>query len=250
MVKKTSTRLSKFKSTQRFEPRLHLKNHTSNAFTKAYNSREHRFDVGASATERDRLLQRKLLAVQIGTKHTLEFLNEDQSQIPSQCNLVEHQAYAMTRSACARLNVLVQRLDEDANGPIDFRVGAARNQDKALANAICVRQKGKYPYNPDHFDILQITDISNRQVWALPMRTYRAGLIVSFFSEAALMKGHLGCGIAWKDAHKQYHYDMKTEEGIRAYVDACCLAASTPELSDKKWYMHALVSHMHTRVAA
>ena len=52
--------LSSFDQTYIFQPRLHLKIESSNKFTEAYTAKRYRFDVGKSADECDRLLQRQV----------------------------------------------------------------------------------------------------------------------------------------------------------------------------------------------
>jgi len=91
--------LRRFPLGQAFHYRLHLKIVIKNAFTLAMNHRDIRYDVGASATEGDRLVGRKIEIVERGT-HTLTFLNEDDSQIPSVYHQVEHKAFFMTLAAC------------------------------------------------------------------------------------------------------------------------------------------------------
>lgn len=97
------TMLSQFDSTQTFQPRLHLKITSSNEFTEAYNAKEHRYDVGRSADECQRLMERKLSVVRVGVKHTLRYLNEDDSQIPAEHHRLEHKAFAMTRELVQKL---------------------------------------------------------------------------------------------------------------------------------------------------
>lgn len=67
--------LTAFNNTQSFKPRLHAKIKSSHKFTKAYSAKEIRFDVGSSESECQRLLQRIILAVQTGTKQSLDYLN-------------------------------------------------------------------------------------------------------------------------------------------------------------------------------
>lgn len=234
--------LRAFDDTQIFQPRLRAKNQSSHKFTKAYSATDIRFDVGTSESECKRLLQRLILAVQTGTKQSLHYLNENISQIPSRNHFVEHQAFSLIRAACAQENVIVQRLHHDAYGPIDFRVGQARIQDKTLSEIemLTLRKKGGHPYNPDHFDILQFTDSTNGQAYALPTRIVRDGQIFSFHSGDFLMKGGLAMSATWKDAHKEYLYDLNSKTGILAYVAACTAASQIPQLTDQNWYSNLL----------
>lgn len=236
-----SQMLSRFEHTQTFAPRLHLKRTSPNKFTEAYNAKEHRFDVGKSAEECNRLIERKLAAVREGPKQTLTYLNEDNSQICGKNHKLEHKAFAITREACARINVDVEHVFEDAYGPVDFRVGnASRNQDKVLRRQVTLRGSGKHPYNPDSIDIFQLTDIDTHQVYALPMRLIKDGQVVSFFDETALMQEHLGCTAGWKKANQKHLYDLKNSADIQAYVNACIAASKVPMLSDCAWYSNII----------
>ena len=229
--------LTQFDKKQIFAPRLHLKRTSSNKFTQAYNAKEHRYDVGKSAEECKRLMERKLAAVEAGVKRTLSFLNDDNSQICGENHQVEHKAFVFIREACARINVDVERFLQDAYGPVDFRVGSiSRNQDKILRRQVKMRGLGSHPYNPDDIDIFQLSDLDKQQVYALPMRLIKDDQIVSFFSETTLMQEHLGCTAVWREANKQYLYDLTDEKGIQAYVDACIAASDVPMLTDCAWY--------------
>ncbi len=228
--------LSTLEPKQSFGPTLHLKTQTPNVFTKAINAEEHRFDVGKSADERKRLLVRKILAQRTGVKHTLEYLNEDPSQIPSEMHRRELEAFAMVRTACAKIDVIIERHHEDAYGPVDYRVATARIQDKTLARQANMRNAGRHPYNPDEIDILQVTDVDHQQVYALPMRVVRQNKIESFLSEEALMRRNLTCSPKWKEAHKQYLFDLKDVSGIKAYSKACEAASRVPKLTDESFF--------------
>lgn len=236
--------LSTFDQTYIFQPMLHLKIASSHKFTVAHNAQHYRFDVGKSADECDRLMQRKLIAVQSGVKHTLTYLNEHDSQIPSESHRLEHKAFAITRTACSTVGVNVEHLQSDAYGPVDFHVGGApRIQDKAVTYQADMRSSGRHPYNPDDIDILQITDVNTKTVYALPMRVIRDNKVVSFFSEEALMRHVLTCGTIWKEAHKEYMYDLNNTTGVKAYIAACLAANKVPQLTDRSWYSNMLTAN-------
>lgn len=237
--------LNQFDPKQTFQPILHLKIKSSNKFTKVYNTKEHRYDVGSSSDECKRLLDRKLSTIRIGVKRTLTYLNEDDSQIPQQNQRLEQRAFALTRAACARIEIVASRISEDAYGPVDFRIGnIARNQDKVFGGQVCMRSAGGLPYNPDNIDIFQLTDLHKQQIYALPMRLEEEdGKIVSFFSETALMRRMLTCSAAWKEANEKYLHDLKDEAGIQAYVDACIAASQVPQLTDREWYSNMLTAN-------
>ena len=139
--------LSTFKLTQTFVPMLRLVRKTNNKFTLAYNDPEFRFDV---KNDNERLLARKVEIVTIGRKHSLTFLNEDNSQIPSESHRIEQQSMNMTRSVCNAINIKVERHHKDACGPVDFIVNEiTRVQDKVANKIFNVRSKYRLPYNPD-----------------------------------------------------------------------------------------------------
>lgn len=236
--------LEQFEPDQAFTPVLHMTQTSANKFTMAYNATKHRYDVGKSVDERKRLLDRKVSAARYGAKHTLTYLNEDDSQIPGETHRLEHEAFSLTRAACARIGVDVKRIPEDAYGPIDFRLGnIARNQDKVFRRQVCMRPVGRHPYNPDNIDIFQLTDLDKKHVYALPMRLIRDGKVESFFSETALMRFSLTCSAAWKEANKIYLYDLKDETGIQSYVNACIAASQVPQLTDRAWYSNILTAN-------
>lgn len=240
--------LRHFDDAQLFQPQLHLAREPYNKFTMEYNAQKYRYDVGRSADECKRLLERKVSAVRGGVKHTLEYLNEDDSQIPSPSHRIEQKAFALTRAACRRVTVDAQRYFQDAYGPVDFRVdNDARIQDKVFNNKngqVPMRKSGHYPYNPDGIDVFQLTDIDTHKIYALPMRQMvQDGQVESSFSETALMRGQLCCSAAWKEANKQHLYDLKDEAGIRAYANVCTAASQIPQLTDREWYSNMLTAH-------
>lgn len=238
------TMLSQFDSKQTFQPRLHLKVTSFNKFTEAYNAKRHRYDIGHSADECKRLLERKVSAVHDGVKRSLTYLNENDSQILGENHRLEHRAFVLTRAACARIGVDIARATEDAYGPVDFRLcKIVRNQDKIFGGQVCMRSHGGLPYNPDDIDILQLTNLDSQRVYALPMRLVKDDKIVSTFSETALMRQNLTCSAAWKEANKNYLYDLKNEAGIRAYVEACTAASQVPILTDCAWYSNMLAAN-------
>ena len=52
-----------------------------------------------------------------------------------------------------------------------------------------MRKHGRIPYNPDIFDIFQLTNITTCTVYAIPIRTIENNIIISTFSSEILMKG-------------------------------------------------------------
>ena len=237
--------LSTFDTEQNFCPVLKLKKKSLHPFTMAYNSPEFRFDVGASADECARLRQRKLDHAVNGVKRTLLYLNEDDSQIPSEGNRRELASMKVTRDACKMIGASVVRLHEDANGAVDFRVRYGeynvKIQDKAIGQTFSMRNEGKHPYNPDTIDVLQTTLVEERCVYAIPMRMMKDSRVVSTFSEADLMKKSIRVTCEpWRIRFAAFHHDLNTDAGRRSYLAACVAAVAVPSLSDRDFYKNML----------
>lgn len=236
-----------FDGTQRFSPRLHskLSENASKPFSKFINKREHRFDVLDSDTERKRLLDRRLEIVQIGQKHTLTYLNEDMSQIPGVNHRVEQKAFEITREACAGADAEVARRVKDGYGAVDFRVFSstfeARIQDKSTNGTTWgLRPEGRYPYNPDSIDILQLTHVKTKIVYAIPMRVAQDDGVQSCLTPEQLMK----MSISSKN-FAAFRYDLNTDLGAQGYVAACMSASKVPALSDHSFYTKMLEDNKH-----
>ena len=230
--------LKNFVSTQRFEPKLYLERSSTNQFTNIYNESSYRFDVGLHESERTRLLDRIVQIVSIGKKYSLEFLNEDDSQIPSENHRIEFASYKITRDACKKFGVITQRLHEDSYGSVDFRVINARIQDKVLCEdrVFNFRGVGRHPYHPNKIDIMQITMMETKFVYAIPMRVLNDGLVTSHFSERELMYTSITMSNFWKIKHEKFLCDFNTDEGIEQYLRICDEATKIPSLSDETWY--------------
>lgn len=237
--------LNGFDKTIRFEPRLHLGRLSYHPFTNAYNDPQFRFDVGRKVSDRARLRARRVEIVDSGIKRSLRFLNEDDSQIPCQTHRVEQRSFTATRKACAGLGATVERLHEDAYGSVDFRVnGKARIQDKVSGKTFNVRRSGGYPFDPDTFDVLQVSDLGANVVYALPMRIKRNdGGVDSFFTARELMRNSVTIGKQWREQHAAYRHDLKTEEGARSYVNACEEAAAVPQLTERAFYANMIAEY-------
>ena len=233
--------LNKFVSSQIFNPTLHLTKKSAREFTNAMNNPMFRFDVGKSSKECDRLLEKKMDFIKTGIKHSLTFLNEDDSQIPCEGHRIEQKSLNMTRSVCNVINIKVERKHEDSYGPVDFIVnGNVRVQDKVGKNIFNVRHEGKLPYNPDDIDIFQVTDLENNIVYAIPMRVMANETVTSFFTVKQLMRYTVWFGIKWKEDHKQFKHDFKTKEGVLSYVKACEEASKVPQLTDRSFYKNMI----------
>lgn len=165
------TNIQAFDDSLQVSPRLHLSTSLAAAkpFTQFITKPEYRFDIGKSRSECKRLLARKVEIVRTGHLNTLEFLNEDDSQVPGCNHRVEQAAFVLTREACASIGAMVTRIVNDGYGSVDFRVNPdsfnARLQDKVESNDSCgLRPQGRHPYNPDSVDILQITNITTKMI--------------------------------------------------------------------------------------
>ena len=233
--------LKKFNMTQTFQPRLHLMRKTNNEFTIAMNNELFRFDVGQSESECNRLLIKRLEFIKKGNKYSLDFLNEDDSQIPGKDHRTEQKSFNMTRTACNTILIKVERRYTDAYGPVDFIINnISRVQDKIASKKFCNRHEGKLPYNPDDIDIFQLSDLVNQIVYAIPMRIINDELISSFFSVEKLMKTTVRLGVKWKESNKQFKHDLKTKEGILSYVKVCEEASQIPQLTDRSFYKNMI----------
>lgn len=234
------TLLSKLDGTFGFKPIVHLKIKTSHPFTAVYNQSQFRFDVGSSQAECERLKTRMVDIVRTGEKHSIKYYNEDLSQIPNRNHQIEQQAFAETRDACAIVGCEVNRLHEDSYTSIDYRVYPARVQSKAFSAAskgmFSMRVYEGHPYNPDHFDIFQISNLFAKVVYAFPMRVQKQDKVESFFSEEQLIKHRVYTSEAWKENNEAYKFDLQDPVDIQRFVDTCKAAAAVPALTDKTWH--------------
>ena len=141
----------------------------------------------------------------------------------------------------------VERLHEDSYGPVDFRVNSARIQDKVFSNQnrFNLRREGKYPYNSDDIDILQITNIDKKTVYAIPMRIVKSKLIESTFSSIELMKSAIRISEAFKERFQKYLFDLNVEKEIQAYITTCEKAKNTPQLTDINFYQKMIDENSH-----
>ena len=239
--------LTRFDLSQRFSPILHLKIRlaAANQFTQAISDKQFRFDVGKSKKECARLLKRKIEIIKTGEKQSLQFWNEDKSQIPGKDHWTEQRSFNLTRSACAKMGVLAQRLHEDAYTLVDFRVSRARVQDKVRKRVYGNRHPGSHPYNPDEFDVLQVTCLEDGTAFVFPSRLVKDDKIESFFSDDQLMKCTVSTRNIWKTENAEYMHDLSTEEGAKSYVAACEAAAQIPPLTDRDFYQNMLNANQH-----
>lgn len=211
--------LKTFDNTQQFRPILHLKLRNNNKFTITMNDPIYRFDIGKSSSEIERLLQYKLEFIKIGIKYSIEFLNEDDSQIPCAAHRIEHESFVMTRDACAKIGVIVKKQVEDNYTCIDFRINNnVKIQDKTFKNRFTMRREQKLPYNPDSFDILQLSNLESQTVYAIPMRYTLDDIIKSTFSKDILMKRSVHYSENFKNTYNKYKFDLKTNEGKQLLI--------------------------------
>jgi hypothetical protein len=239
--------LKKFNFKQTFNPKLHLVKKSYNEFTNAMNDPMFRFDVGESSKECNRLLEHKLKFIKIGIKYSLIFLNEDDSQIPGESNRIEQKSMNMTRTACKKINVSVERKHENSYSVVDFIVNKrvsvqdkAIGLNKAVGQKFCIRRGGGLPYNPDDIDIFQVSDLINSIIYAIPMRVMTNGIITSFFTTEQLMKTTVKFGPKWKEDHKQFKHDFKNSESALSYVKACETANAITQLTDREFYTNMI----------
>ena len=235
--------LNKFENTQTFQPRLHLQIKSTNDFTIAYNSKDFRYDVGCieSKEERQRFFKERAIIIRSGIKHSLQFLNEDDSQIPNEYHRNEQHSLMIIQEACKKVGVEVHKIRDDAYTCVDFRVDGCRVQEKTLGENgthVHIRNLGGLPYDSDKIDILQISQ--KLKVYVIPMRKYDGdGNIVSNMSEADLVKIKYG---RWK---QNIMCDLSTKKGIQKYVKLCAEAKEIPSLTDHDFYKNMITKNAH-----
>ena len=241
--------LQRFRTTQDFRPYLYLSNPV-HPFTKFVSQKQYRYEVSQSKEECNRLLQCKIDYVQTGHKQTLQFLNEDRSQLPSPTQWVEQRAFNMVREACSQVGATLVRLLEDSYGKVDFRLNPesfdCRIQDKTISRqAFGFRRQNGHPFNPDAVDVLQVTQIAEKTVYAIPFRKLDKGLIVSHFSGYQLLRRSVWLSKQWIADHAKFRHDLSTEAGVRSYVAACEAAAGVPPLTNTTFYSKLLADNQH-----
>lgn len=241
--------LKGFRTTQTFRPCLYLPN-PIHPFTKFVSQSQYRFEVSRSKEECNRLLQCKIDFVKTGQKQTLQFLNEDKSQLPSPTQWVEQRAFNMVREACSRVGASLVRLLEDSYGKVDFHLNPesfdCRIQDKNISRqAFGFRRQNGHPFNPDAVDILQVTQIAEKTVYAIPFRKLDKGLTVSHFSGYQLLRRSVWLSKQWVADHAKFRHDLSTDAGVRSYVAACEAAAGVPPLTDTTFYSKLLADNQH-----
>lgn len=125
---------------------------------------------------------------------------------------------------------------------MDFRVNHKyRIQDKVALTHFSMRGRGKKPYNPDDFDVFQVSDIKDNVVYALPMRFFDSNWTVkSFFSEKQLMATTVVYNDTWKKKYASYKHDLNTENGARSYVSACKKAYDVGLLADRHFFYNII----------
>jgi hypothetical protein len=143
----------------------------------------------------------------------------------------------MTRHACAKINVIVKKHIDDNYTSVDFRINnIIKIQDKCTILKFTIRKIRCLPYNPDTFDILQVSNLEAQEVYAIPMRYIENDIVKSTFNEDTLMKQVIGISNKWTIQNKKYKFDLKTIDGILQYVKHCENAASIPPLTDREFW--------------
>jgi len=165
---------------------------------------------------------------------------------------IEQKSFNMTRDACAKINVNVQKHSDDNYTCVDFRINnTIRIQDKSYKNNIVMRAHGKHPYNPNCVDIFQCSNLLTNEVYAIPMRYIENNIIKSTFTAETLMKNGIKItSTIWDNKYGKYKYNLTKEQDIRAYVENCKAAAAIPQLTDRNFYqnmIHANANQFGTR---
>ncbi len=242
--------LDKFEPEQRFQPVVNRQRKSENKFANTISEPQFCFDIQSGEKEISRLSQVRIQMIDRSQKNSLQFLNEDESQIAAPSHIVEQKSYFMTRDACEKLyKVKIHRDPRDSNSSVDFRINdVIKVQDKCTTTDKCtfnLRQQGKYPYNPDDFDILQLTNITTKIVYAIPMRKHEENKVVSQMSEQALMCLFIYLSAAWTKSFEKYKYDFSKQHDVEKYVVNCIAASKIPQLSDKDFYAKMIQKNKH-----
>ena len=240
--------LQKFNMDQTFHPILNVKTTSNKKFTIAMQSEQFRFEVGKSKVECDRLLQAKIGFLATGKKESLEYWNEDKSQIPSDTHRVEQKSMKLLQAACEANGAIYTKPQDIMYSPIDFLINGVRVQDKAMEKGkkIHFRYDGRLPYNPDKLDVFQVTNTKTGVTYVMSMRVVnRDGTVTSYHSVDTLMKNTITFGPQWKEQHKQFKHDLKTPEGTKSYVEACIAAGKIPALTDRTFYTKMRDDNQH-----
>ncbi len=233
--------------TRSFSPCLKLTRQSSNEFTIQYNKPLFRYDVGTKFEEIERLKQRKIAVMGKLQKRPIQYWNEDASQILSRNHQIEQKSINITKAACALVGSIVCRRPEDNCTSVDFVIDdLVRVQDKSVTSS---RNKTKlrtnYPYDPDSIDVLQITLIDEKLVYAFPMRKMHETKIISNFSREQLMVRDIFIGPQWKETNKENRFDFNQTDDIRKYLTMCKSASQIPKLTDKTFYQKMIDENNH-----
>lgn len=222
-----------------WRPTIDPKRKTSSSNISTLNDERYRFDMRMPA-ERQRLLRRLTkFATDNTSKHSLQFLNEDESQMAKN-HYVEQLAYSVVRDALNTLQVVCERRHEDAYTSVDYVIdGTVRVQDKSTTGAspqFCMRRRSGLPYNPDDLDVFQFTVIPSKTIYAFPMRYHGDDEILSFFTSKQLMSRSSPVNKLWFEKNTQYKYDMNDAADVTRYLAFCRSAAAVPPLTNKSFY--------------
>ena len=224
-----------------FAPVLHLKTKSSAAATITCNRPEFRFDIGKSEAEIVRLRQRRIQIVEDADKHTLEYLNDDLSQIMGQNQKIEHESFLQTRSACAKVNCKIEHFAQDSYSKTDFRLDrTCRIQDKVGRRQFMWRSIGGHPVNPDTVDVLQVTDLDRHCVYAIAFRQQHQDTVISTFTEDELMKKHIGLSADFKEKYAESYCDLTDREGIERYINICKRAELVLPITDTEFFSNII----------
>lgn len=232
--------LKQFDNIQYFAPRLYLKKISSYPFTIAYNNPKFRFEVKKSEDDRIRLIQFKIDFVNKVVKNTIQFLNEDDSQIPALNHRIEQKSFNIIREAINKIGFKIIRLQSDNYTQTDLRVNDAKIQNKVGTYMYTIRNRGRIPYNPDEIDIMQFSNIETKVIYAIPMRKIVANKIESTFTDEELMVNTIKISVALKERFKEYMFDLSNILEIEDYYKLCETARNIPPLSDKEFYSNII----------
>lgn len=227
--------LKTFDRDQNFIPMLRMVRNVSNPFTIAINDTRFRYDV-TKVEDRIRLTQAKINWVDIAEKKTAQFYNEDESQIGSENHKIEQRSFVVINNALMSIGKTIYRGHENNYTATDFTIDGCRIQSKVGVKDIKMRVRGRYPYNPNDIDIIQMIDVSTKVVFAIPTRKYEGEQVVCVFDKDELMKFTIKISTTFKERFKDYVLNLNDIDDIKKYYKICQESKNIPSISDDQFY--------------
>lgn len=159
---------------------------------------------------------------------------------------IECKSFLMIRDTCQPYGAMVQYDPTDSYSSVDFRLNnSVRIQDKVGFKSFHFRNNKSYPYNPDDFDVLQLSNIEHRTVYAIPMRYQMNNLVLSTFSDDELMKTSLWNSKSFIAKNAKFYFRLDIKDDVIRYITLCETSAQISSLTDKLFYTNMLDKYKH-----